>query len=973
VVDIAFDAKGFAWLATQDGLNRYDGKDFLIADKKFDDITSGFNNKLGKVIPVGDHFLWIIAKGGNLEKFSLSNSTFIPVNVISGNLKQVVTCIMADGDEKLWIGTASGKLILYDSKADKIIATFNAPNNNHKPAINALYKDGNNRLWVLGSAVYYLEDNLLKRFECKITSLSKTVLYSCITEDRSGNLWLGSWGDGLFLKKKDENCFRPFYGSGKNRLLPNLVVETILADRTGKVWLGTYGYGLFMIDGKLTTIKQLVNDKRNLSSLPFNDVLCIKQDANNGIWIGTDGGGVSYFNENRSNFILFNDQTVPQNVDVALVRSISADKNGDIFTGTTNNGLTEINYRDGIFKTWHFTSYKKDIYNPDRIVSLYSDQQNLLWIGTQGNGLLLFDPAKGKTVKWFHPEAMTKLNIPDATVWCIYPYRGNQVWIGTGSNGLCLLDIQKGLLGNYTVRGNTDAIRSVVSINDTTLGIGFEKTGIRFFNTVTKTFYEPALKSLNTLFDAETSIKCLYYEKPLLWIGTGGAGIVIYNITNGKIMHVVQKDGLPNNTIYGILPDYFGNLWVSTNNGISRFSQEIINGRPSPSQFTNYTSAQGLQSNEFNTGAYYKSNTGVLLFGGINGLNLFDPSKFRNDNKTVPVAFTKILVDNESIENEAAAPYKKAVDLSFRNHSVAFNFAALDFFSSLQFHYYYKLDGYDKKWIDANQRNYVSYTNVPEGQYTFLVKYVKQGNADNSAVSKIAVNVTGPVYKKTWFIISVVFLFLCIVYGLYRYRISQLYKLLQIRQGIATDLHDDIGSTLSNINILSALSKKSILDPAQAQIFLDRISEEAQTSSQSLDDIIWSINTRNDNWEETFSRMRRYADEVFENSNTNYTIHLDEQAGSTLLKMEKRRDVFLIYKEIINNIQKHAEATKVEINMALKRQQLLMYISDNGKGFDKNAQTHRNGLKNINSRITRWKGSIDIDTDGTGTRIKILI
>jgi ligand-binding sensor domain-containing protein/two-component sensor histidine kinase len=972
VVDITFDAKGFAWLATQDGLNRYDGKDFLISDKKFDDITSGFNNKLGKIMPADDQFLWVISKGGILEKFNLINSVFTPVNIVSGKMKQVLTCMLTD-DDKLWLGTASGKLILYNSKTGKVTREFNAPSNKYRPAINALYKDRDKRLWILGSILSYLENNEIKLFECKTEKPDKTILYSCITEDQAGNLWLGTWGNGLFFKKKNENCFNQFKGYGKEQVSPSLVIEAILADDTGKIWAGTYGDGLFIVDTKATTIKQLVNDKRNVSSLPFNDVLSIKQDANKGIWIGTDGGGVSYYNESRSNFILFNNQTVPQNVDVALVRSITTDKNANIWAGTTNNGLTEISYREGIFKTWHFTSYKKDIYNPDRVVSLYNDQGNLLWIGTQGNGLLLFDPVKGKTINWYHPDALAKLNIPDATIWCMYPAGNNKIWIGTGSKGLCLLDKQKGLVGNYVSGDNTDAIRTIIGVNDTTLGIGFEKTGIMFFNTISKTFNAPQSKILNTYFSAETNIKCLYYQKPLLWIGTGGAGIITYNTTNGTIRNLTVKDGLPNNIIYGILPDDIGDVWVSTNKGLSRFNPAIINGKPNPSQFTNYTSVQGLQSNEFNTGAYYKSGNGMLLFGGINGLNLFDPSKFRNENKIVSVAFTKILVDNEPVEEETSAAFKKTVNLSYQNHSVAFNFAALDFFSPLQFHYYYKLDGYDKAWIDAGQRNYVSYTNVPEGQYNFLVKYVKNGNVGNAATSKITLEINGPVYKKSWFIILTILLFMGVVYGLYRYRIAQLFKLLQIRQRIATDLHDDIGSTLSNINILSELSKKSLENPVQAQVFLDRISEEAQTSSQSLDDIIWSINSHNDNWAETFSRMRRYADEVFENSGIYYTIKLEEQANMTVLRMEKRRDVFLIYKEIVNNIHKHAGATKVEINMSFRDQRLAMDIMDNGKGFDKTVSTHRNGLKNLNSRVTRWKGSIDIETSKAGTHIHICI
>lgn len=283
------------------------------------------------------------------------------------------------------------------------------------------------------------------------------------------------------------------------------------------------------------------------------------------------------------------------------------------------------------------------------------------------------------------------------------------------------------------------------------------------------------------------------------------------------------------------------------------------------------------------------------------------------------------------------------------------------------------MDGYDKAWIDAGQRNYVSYTSVPEGRYNFLVKYVKKNYIGNAAISNIILEVNGPVYKKTWFIILAILLFLVVVYGLYRYRIAQLFKVIQIRQRIATDLHDDIGSTLSNINILSELSKKSLENPPQANMFLDRISEEVQISSQSLDDIIWSINSQNDNWEETFSRMRRYAAEFFENTGTDYTIHLQEESGMTKLKMYKRRDIFLIFKKLLNNIHKHAAATKVDISMHFKDQRLIMAVSDNGKGFNKTLQTHRNGLKNLNNRVTRWNGTINIDTSKDGTHIYISI
>jgi len=977
VIDIAFDAKGMVWMATQDGLNRYNGKNFLTVDRKFDDKTSGTSSRLGKIESAGDHFLWILVKGGHLERFDLINHTFLRAEIFSGKTREVIVCFYPEKDGKLWMGTESGKLYEYDSYTEKVIRQIILPVTTSQPVINTFFKDSRGRLWIIGSTIGYLDNNRVNNVAFGPLKSKETTSYSCMAEDKEGNLWLGSWGKGLFVKKKTEARFQQFKGYKTGALPSDLVIEAILADESNRIWIGTYGKGLFIVDTKGRKLEQLVNDRRNPFSIAFNDVLSIKQDAHQGIWIGTDGGGLSYFNQSGNKFKLFTDQTVPPDVEISLVRSITTDKEGNIWVGTTNKGLTQINDKLARYKTWHFPAYRKSISNPDRIVSLFNDGAEILWVGTQGNGLILFDVNKGKVIKRLHPDASSALKIPDGTVWCLYPHRKNEVWIGTQSSGLCLVNAESGLVARYIPGGGlhhfSDAIRAMVSINDSTLCIGFEKTGLLLFNTVRKSFYEIGSKDISSFFSVETSVKCLYYSDSVLWVGTGGRGILTYNIATRKTSLITEKDGLPNNTIYGILPgpDHF--LWASTNKGLSCFNASIAKQSVKSFQFTNYTAEQGLQENEFNTGAFHKSSGGMLLFGGINGLNVFDPSKFNEVRRTAPVVFTHILIDNKAVGNETAVPFLKEVKLGYQNHSIMLNFAALNFPPLTQYHYYYKLDGYDQEWIDAGQRNYAAYMNVPANSYRFLVKHVQPGYANEGVVTEMRIDIDGPFWEKNWFIADLVLLFLGLVYCLYRYRIAQLSKLAQMRQGIATDLHDDIGSALSNINILSELSRKSLQNTTLAHIFLDRISEEVQTSSQSLDDIIWSVNTHNDNWEETFSRMRRYAAEVFENNNILYHLKLDEQVGTAKLNMGKRRDIFLIYKEILNNINKHAEATEVNIEMCFKEKKLMMTICDNGKGFDKSKQTHRNGLKNLARRIACWKGSLIIDADDKGTRIKILI
>ena len=211
-----------------------------------------------------------------------------------------------------------------------------------------------------------------------------------------------------------------------------------------------------------------------------------------------------------------------------------------------------------------------------------------------------------------------------------------------------------------------------------------------------------------------------------------------------------------------------------------------------------------------------------------------------------------------------------------------------------------------------------------------------------------------------------------ILYAFYRYRINQLMKMQRIRNRIASDLHDDIGSSLTNISILSELSKKNLQQQNNAEPFLNRITEEVQHAAQDLDDIVWSINTNEDSLDQMVARMRRYAAEIFDAAGIEYVLQFDEQFAHRKLNMEQRRDFFLVFKEAVNNIYKHAQACKVHIRVWLSSNQLHMKIEDNGKGFDTSVLTHRNGIRNLQQRAEKWRGKARIDSlEGQGTTIDI--
>lgn len=984
VVDIATDDAGFLWLATQDGLNRYDGRELVIFKKNFDDITLTTGSRLGKIVNGLNNSLWLITSGGRLEKLDLYNETFTPFRRIGADSIQLppVSCVYHDSSNVLLIAAENDRLYYYDLNTNKV-------NGVPMRAVQAIFKDSDNLFWLLTKRGYATVRMKNGRFDVGApanggvhpsgipdTGLTD-VSCSTIDEDRSHTLWLGTYGNGLYTKKKGEKKFVSFTGYSEQAQLPaNLVIESVKAGAAGQVWVGTYGNGLYVIDQVKATITHYVVNKKDPFSLSYNDVLCIREDKQGGIWIGTDGGGVSHYDKRLNNFAMLTNSNVPDDISIEQVRAIITDRQGGVWIGTSSTGLTFTNPRNNTFETWHFPPAPKAQGNYDRVVSLYTDAQGDIWVGTQGNGLLVIDGVTRKVKTRFYPDGDKRRHIPDHTIWCILPAPGNQVWAGTRNSGLCLIDKQNGLVKNYS--NNTylnptpeNNVRSLTLIDDSTLCIGFEKKGIQFLNMNTGKLFVKPNPAIDSLIAGGTIFKCIWYRYPMLWIGTLGRGMVGCNMGTGETCTIDDQVGLPNNTVYGILPDEKNYLWLSTNRGICRFVPPADLKTVNRSDFTVFLAQDGLQSNEFNTGAYHKAADGRLLFGGINGLTIFHPEQIALSNLSARVVITQAMVNNQPLVSDTGMAYKKILRLPYSQNAVSFNFSALDFVAPRRFNYYYQLSGYDTKWIDAGNRNYVAYTNLPPGRYVFKVKAALQ-LPDNSPVTELVIIINPPFWRTAWFLVLCVLALAGILYAIYRYRINQLLSLQKVRNRIATDLHDDIGTTLTNISILSELSKKKLLQKEEAGTFLDRIAEEVHNSSQALDDIVWSINTSNDTLEQTVARMRRYAAEVFDAANIVYSLQLDEQFEKYKLNMEQRRDCFLIFKEAINNIYKHANAKRVEIKVWIEKGHLYMNICDDGKGFDTTTITHRNGIKNINNRIEKWNGSITMSSvigEGTVTKV----
>lgn len=980
VIDIATDEKGFLWLATQDGLNRYDGKEFAVFRKNFDDITTRAYSRLGKIIPGIDHDLWLITSGGKLERFNLYNDSSALYKSLSGIRLPAVSCFRQEKKGAWWIGTEKEGLIYHDSATHTTIRYTKKNGSLNSDSVHNLFKCRNNKYWVLTSnGINVISPGQPATNRFLYNTSTPAISCSAIEEDHSGNLWVGTYARGLYLKRPQDSTFHPFTGFDDQQTLPaNLVIHAINTDQQGRLWIGTLGKGLFIINPKEATIRQLLPEEGNAASLSYIDVLCIRNDKLGGTWVGTDGGGASLYDSRLNIFSLLSKNTLQKKIPIEQVRSITTDNKGGVWIGTSSSGLSyasDIRHRL-IERVNLSAAHLKD--SSERIVSLRTDAEDT-WIGMQDYGLLIMNSQTKKIRSVFTPQAKDQLYLPDHTVWCMLPVNNNTAWLGTRNAGLCLFDKQQGLIKNHKYNpadpnGIADNnIRAIIPISDSLLCLGFEKKGIQFFNTNTGKFsFLSHDKALQQISQEEPTLKCIYFRPPYLFMGTLGNGIIAFDTASGKTLTITEKNGLPNNTIYSIVPDKLGNLWMSTNKGITRFSPPADLQKVNDSHFSLFTAEDGLQGNEFNTGAYYADPRGNLYFGGSNGINWFNPVKYTGANPKAPVVITQATINNKPWEGDTAITYKKRLDLPWHQNSLSFNFAALDFVAPGKVKYYYQLYPYDKNWVEAGNRNYAAYTNIPPGDYTFRVKAWGPNLGTKDAEATLSITITPPFWKTWWFVGLLVLALGTLLFILYQYRINQLIALQKVRNRIATDLHDDIGSTLTNISILSELSRQKLDRQEEAGVFLNRIAEEVNNSSQALDDIVWSINTNNDTLEQTVARMRRYAAEIFDGANIHYSLQLDDHFAQRKLNMEQRRDCFLLFKEVINNIYKHADAREVSIRVWLEGNQLHMTIEDDGKGFDPTLVTHRNGLKNMKQRTAKWKGQLQVQSvPGKGTHTAI--
>jgi len=759
-ISITQDSIGYLWIATQDGLNKYDGRKFSVFPYTFLDITKPDYSNLGKVYNDRQGSLWIIPSDKVPRKFDPKNQKFDPMPEIDD-----ASVIYQGRDLNVYIGTYSEGL--YVLRPDTIEPEQVLP---FSEVGGTIYNIAQNS----AGTIVLANDRQLLEYVPKtkrITSIGPKTNYgegieanfSDVVFDTKDREWISTFGDGLYFSDKN--------GDGLHRIselpftdpLPvNLNILDLYIDSKGRLWVATYGRGLYLIDFDKNSIAHFGAEKHNPKALHYNDILCVYEDYFGTVWLGTDGAGASYYDEYLEKFNSLTNYETPEDINIDVVRAIAVDKKNEVWIGTSGKGLTQYEPMTNSWQTFKADPGNRNTISSDRVMSLFVDHDNDLWIGTQDGGLDI----RGDDGKFEHFSPDSEIPLSANTIWCIYSDDADRIWLGTREQGLIQFDKEKGEIKNLTQRPGqknslpSNNIRVITSDEKGNLWIGTETDGIAYFDIEKGTFTNYRQNGDGNSLSSDR-IKSLYYGlNGRLWVGTNGDGLNAFDIKNERFRRYTVEQGLANNVIYSILPDENGNLWLSSNKGITKFVPgDTFEAIP---EITNYTNYAGLAT-EFNTGASYKDDKGNLYFGGLDGFYWFKPSEITQNTQLPKTAITDFSVFDE------ARPMTDGHELRHDQNTVSFSFSSLQYSLPEKNSYQYRLVNYDGAWVQAGNTNFARYTQLPPGDYRFEVKSSNYDGVWNDDPVSYTFSIAPPWYATPYAKFVYALLILATILGVYAY------------------------------------------------------------------------------------------------------------------------------------------------------------------------------------------------------------
>jgi len=728
------DSNGFIWVGTQEGLNRYDGRKFEHFRHDAADEQSLSGDVIRDIVEDSSKNIWVATSNG-LNLFNEAAQQFERIQIISETNKVVLrlNTLFKDSEGRLLIGTDGDGIF-----------QINSPKDNYKvERSNLFFKLNNSDIRV-------------------------------IFEDTRKRLWVGGDGDGVWVKEKGDSILRQFLSIQNDNLsLSNDRIRSIAEDQKGQVWVGTRGGGLNRFNERPSSFKRFQFEQNNDSSLSNNRVFKVFEDSNANLWIATDKG-INLFNPNNETFTrIINLPSQKYSLTHNRVLDIFEDRSGLIWIGTLS-GINLWSPVDAKFVQYQHISENLSSLSNNTILDFAENYQKKVYVATFGGGLNVVD-SKTLEISRVSKANLKNFDLHDSRLTALMVDSENRLWVGSATKGVRLFDQELNTLDTFSYSENSFSSISANGITDifedskgeiwiSTYGAGLnrylkESNSFKHYKNQPKNSNSLSSNDVYQIFEddegyiwlatdggglsrldkntddfvtfksskndpnslqSDTTWSVMQDRSGRFWIGTQGMGLIRWEPEDrrqgkSKFTNYSIQSGLPSSTINGVTEDELGNIWVSTNKGVSRLD-------PKKEIFTHYNLSDSIHHNEFMQGAILKASDNRIYIGGLNGISAFYPPEISVNEHIPRVLLTQIMSENNPLLFDTPLSQLKRVAFTHKDYFLTFEFAALDYAQPNLNQYQYKLEGFDHDWIQIGNLNRATYTNLPSGKYIFKVK-----------------------------------------------------------------------------------------------------------------------------------------------------------------------------------------------------------------------------------------------------------
>ncbi len=907
VSPIIQDSKGYMWFGTQAGLTRYDGSQFVnFAGAK--DIPGIF----GRAI-MEDHrgAIWFaytgFAHGGVLRLWNGTVTDFS--NALAGTESG---CVAEDHNHDVWIGSNAGlSRIRFTDSSRTAWTVTQLP----EYLASALFVDSKGILWI-GCSDGNVYSYMAGQFTLVIKRLSSPVRAHAIYESKSGAIWFGGVFGAMVIDNGTLHKFKTVDG------LPVRGVWSFREDNSGNFWVGTAEglRRLKMSNGQLKFIKE-----KSFGDAVVYDI-CLDTEGN--VWFASDPGVRKLL---ASDFIV--DFAGKNILATSGFGPIVQHPDGTIYFGSRNAGIFTLNAN-----TIRRGSQVQPVVSLT-VLAIFPEPPSRIWYGIKKGGIRLRNGAV--TLEYDIPEGVS--------VHAFEHIADGRLLIGT-SSGLNLADQNTDI--SHLSHPDLDSLTIFDIAHDPKTDqywLGTDK-GVRLVRLAGNSVAEVQTVSHEPL--SSSIIYTIFVDnRQQLWFGTDGGGLIKYDGTTFTAFK--KDDGLVGDRVYALAQDSLGLLWIGTSTGLSQFDG---------TSFRNFTHDQGF--GEIGLRGLMVDGDGALWVSNFPGITKIRPQKFYKSKRLPPIYIADMQVDTVHFSEG------KTAEISPDPAVITFRYAGLSFTDEVNVRYKYKLEGFDNDWSAPVTHREVRYTHLPGGRYTFRVIARSVDGVWSQSPAEISFTILPPVWARWWFIVGAVVLVAAAAYGFYRYSLEKALQLERTRSRIAMDLHDDIGSSLTRISVLSEVAQRQ--DDARLEARSEtvaRIGETARELIDSLGDIVWSVDPHHDDLQNVIRRIVEFGDEMCAGKGITFETDIEAAFDQTRLSLEQRRDVYLVFKEAVSNVIKHSRATLVRFAVRQKNSTAVLELVDNGIGYDRDSSGGGHGLASMYERARRSGVNLEIMSHpGKGTK-----